>query len=86
MSSGMNFREGDYKDRNVMQCLRQYCEGVKLDRKTVLSELNLDSLDLIEGLFELENYYGKTLSNTELASLTTVGDLEKAFCTPANQS
>lgn len=64
---------------NVMQCLSKYCGGEVLSRGLALNELRLDSLDLIESLFELENYYGKSLSNAELASLVTVGDLVSAF-------
>jgi len=63
----------------------QHCDGVAFDRKTALSELNLNSLDLIEGLFELENCYGKVLSNAELASLVTVEDLIKVFCSSTIQ-
>jgi len=82
----MSFRSDEYLDTSVMQCLSKHCDGVSFDRKTALSELDLDSLDLIESLFELENYYGKTLSNAELASLATVEDLVKVFCSPTIQS
>lgn len=78
----MSFRLDEYPDASVMQCLRKHCDGLSLDRKTVLRELDLDSLDLLESLFELENSYGKTLSNAELASLVTVEDLVKIFCSP----
>lgn len=69
----------------ILHCLSVNFEGVPLNAKTALSELNLDSLELIESLFELENHYGKTLSNAELASLTTVGDLARAFDLSVNQ-
>jgi len=82
----MSFRLDKHPDTSVMQCLRKRCDGATFDRKTALSELNLDSLDLIESLFELENCYGKTLSNAELASLATVEDLVKVFCSPTIQS
>ncbi len=84
-SSGMSFRLDKHPDTGVMQCLRKHCDGVAFDRKTALSELNLNSLDLIEGLFELENCYGKVLSNAELASLVTVEDLIKVFCSSTIQ-
>lgn len=51
----------------------------RLDRSTPLSVLVSDSLDLIEGLFELEQRFGKTLSNAELRSLETLGDLIAVF-------
>lgn len=78
----MSFPLDKYSDVGVMQCLRKHCDGANIDRKTALSELNLNSLDLIESLFELENRYGKTLSNAELASLATVEDLVAVFCSP----
>ena len=75
----MNFRIDEHLVTSVRQCLREHCDGAIFDRETILSELNLDSLDLLESLFELENHYGKTLSNAELASLATVKDLVKVF-------
>ena len=82
----MSLRLNEYPASCVMQCLRKHCDGAIFDGKTALSELNLDSLDLIESFFELENCYGKTLSNAELESLATVDDLVKAFCSPTIQS
>ena len=70
---------------HVMRCIRKNCSGEILDRESLLSELKLDSLDLIESLFELENHYGKTLSNVELASLITVEDLVRVFCSSSTQ-
>ena len=75
----MNFRIDEHLVTSVRQCLREHCDGAIFDRETILSELNLDSLDLLESLFELETHYGKTLSNAELASLATVKDLVKVF-------
>tara|TARA_B110000858_G_scaffold196515_1_gene255518 strand:+ start:24978 stop:25187 length:210 start_codon:yes stop_codon:yes gene_type:complete len=69
-----------------MQCLRAHCDGRTFELETALSELDLDSLELMESLFELENLYGKTLSNAEIAALTTVEDIVKAFASPIIQS
>ncbi|MBL4572774.1 MAG: acyl carrier protein [Gammaproteobacteria bacterium] len=85
-NSGMNFQANEYPATCVMQCLAKHCDGEIFDQKIALSELNLDSLDLMESLFELENHYGKTLSNAELASLVTVEDVVKAFCSSTIQS
>ena len=82
----MNFRMDEYLVASVMQCLREHCDGAIFDRETTLSELNLDSLDLLESLFELETHYGKTLSNAELASLVTVEDLVKVFASSISQA
>ncbi len=67
----------------LIQSLCKYNDGDNFSREMPLSDLNLDSLDLIESLFELENFYEKTLSHTELASLVTVEDLAKVFCPPS---
>ncbi|MBL4582041.1 MAG: acyl carrier protein [Gammaproteobacteria bacterium] len=85
-NSGMSFEADKYPETCVMKCLAKHCDGKILDQKTALSELNLDSLDLMESLFELENYYGKTLSNAELASLATVEDVVKTFCSSTTQT
>ena len=85
-SSDMGFRLDEYSATSVMQCLGKHCNGAIFDRRTALSELNLDSLDLMESLFELENCYEKTLSDAELASLETVEDVVKLFCLPTIQS
>lgn len=83
----MNIQQDDSPVTHVMRCLRKHCDGEYLDRETLLSDLHLGSLDLIESLFELENIYGKTLSNAELAALLTIGDLAKAFYTsPTEQT
>ncbi len=55
------------------------------DSTTSLSELYPDSLELIESLFELEQQTGKTLSNLELKSLKTLGDLIRFFSAPAKR-
>lgn len=81
----MNTRVTEEPVTHIMQCLREHYAGDNLARESLLSDLNLDSLDLIEGLFELENCYGKTLSNTEIAALATVDDLVMAFSSPSVQ-
>lgn len=75
----MGFHLDNYPNTYVMQSLGKHCSETIFDQGMSLKELNLDSLDLIESLFELEQHYGKTLSNAELASLATVGDLIKIF-------
>jgi len=82
----MSIRPTEDPVSGIVQCLGKHCDGLTFDRETCLSELNLDSLDLIESLFELENTYGITLTNSELASLVTVEDLVKVFCPPTIQS
>jgi acyl carrier protein len=40
-----------------------------------LTELGLDSLDMYEMIYEIETEFGVKIPDSEIASLTTVGDL-----------
>jgi acyl carrier protein len=77
----MNSQYREEPDSRVIAYLHKYCATTTVGASTLLCELQLDSLDLIECLFELEQYYGKTLSNAEVASLATIEDLIEAFGT-----
>lgn len=67
------------ENASVWKCLRKHCDVQIGDESTLLSELHLDSLELIECLFELEQECGIALNNAELASLITVEDLLEVF-------
>lgn len=64
-------------------------EEVPLDAETSLwapderdeAALDLDSLDLLEVVFELEDSLGLTLRDEDLVSLRTIGDLARALTT-----
>ncbi|HDZ09967.1 phosphopantetheine-binding protein [Pseudohongiella sp.] len=47
--------------------------------QTPLSELGLDSLKLIEIVYELETFYQLDVDEEKLAELTNVGDLIELF-------
>jgi acyl carrier protein len=40
-----------------------------------LTDLGLDSLDMYEMIYEIETEFGVKIPDSEIASLTTVGDL-----------
>jgi acyl carrier protein len=40
-----------------------------------LTELGLDSLDMYEMIYEIETEFGVKIPDSEIANLTTVGDL-----------
>mgnify|MGYP002630228493 CR=1 FL=1 len=67
----------------VIDILSNYCEdmdlGVVVDTSTPLQQLELDSLALMELMFELEEALGITLGLDELNGNTTVGDLVTAI-------
>lgn len=75
----MNLSRKDNFSASIRRCLRRHCNLQISDESMLLSELQLDSLELIECIFELEQECGKALNNAELAALTTVADLFKAF-------
>ncbi len=59
--------------------LRGQFRGSLPDEATLLSELDLESLELIEILFELEQRSGRILTNAEYAALSSVGELMGCF-------
>ena len=63
----------------TLACLCSRFDGSVPSEATPLSELCLDSLELIEILFELERCSGLSLSNAELDELSNVGDLMRCF-------
>ncbi|MDR1939445.1 MAG: acyl carrier protein [Clostridiales bacterium] len=52
----------------------------KLTRDTnILSDINADSLDLIDLLMKLEDKYGVQIKDDELEKIKTIGDIEDYF-------
>lgn len=49
------------------------------DRNRPLAEMELDSLSILEVIYETEEYFGFQLSEVELRELTTIDDLIRAF-------
>jgi len=48
-------------------------ESVRLEQS--LEELNFDSLDKVSLVFDIEEEFGLTITDAEVASLKTVGDI-----------
>lgn len=46
-----------------------------LDTSLPLVDFDIDSLDIVESIFELEQLYGKSLTSVEIQSITTIDDL-----------
>jgi len=63
----------------VIDILSNYCEemnlGIVVDTSTPLQQMELDSLALMELMFEIEEELGIALGLDELNDRTTVGDL-----------
>lgn len=83
--SGVRLEEPEAQSRVLFACMREHLGGETPRAHTRLSELQLDSLDLLELLFELEQHSGRTLDNRELAALRTVGDVMRYFGIPFDQ-
>ena len=64
----------DYFDR-VKEALNDKLKGKELTKETTFKELNVDSLDLVDLVFELEEEIGVQFEDEELLSLQTVNDL-----------
>ena len=52
------------------------------DRMRPLAEMELDSLSILEVIYESEEYFGFQLSEVELREMTTIDDLVRAFDKP----
>lgn len=78
----MKNHNSDSSHASVNRCLQKYYREEIPPSSTPISELHLDSLDLIETLFELEQIHDKTLTNFEIASLCTIEDLVRLFAVP----
>lgn len=46
-----------------------------IDENSRLQDLGIDSLDVVEYLFEIEERYGVEFNPDEMANLTTINDL-----------
>ena len=53
--------------------------AVTLDCTTSLRELDIDSLALMEVVYELEEYFATTVNDNDLKQISTVGDLVMAI-------
>ena len=53
------------------------------DCSSPLAELELDSLSILEVIYELEEHFGFELSESQMKQLTTIDDLVCAFDRPA---
>lgn len=54
------------------------------DRLQLLTELELDSLSILEVIYEAEEFFGFELSEPQLQKLTTIDDLIRAFDRPGS--
>lgn len=84
--AGVSPDEQEARVRALLACIREYLGGEAPCAHTQLSDLPLDSLDLLELLFELEQHSGRTLGNRDLAALGTVGDVMRYFGIPVDQA
>ena len=58
-----------------------YAPEGSITPETLLTELGMDSLDLVEAGLELESLIGQDLPEDALAEARTVGDLARCFGT-----
>ena len=78
----MNNQKGEVTTPSALERIRDYSQNVATDNSTPLADLGLDSLELIEAVFELEQQQGRSLSNAELAALITVDDFARLLDFP----
>jgi acyl carrier protein len=80
-SSQTDARGADPLLGEIVLLLRKivYAPEGSITPETVLSDLGLDSLDLIEAGLELEALLGRDLPEASLRDVRTVGDLAQCF-------
>lgn len=64
----------DYFDK-IKEGLASKLKGKELTKESSFKELGIDSLDLVDLVFELEEEIGTEFQDDELLKLTTVQDL-----------
>lgn len=76
----------DNIEKKVLEFVRKACEeyghlpdSFELSKNTSVSELHLDSLKLVEIVFELENALSLPSDEELLAELKTLGDIMSMF-------
>lgn len=80
--------DGDPLVGEIVLLLRRivYAPDGSITPETPLTDLGLDSLDLIEAGLELEALVGRDLPEGALRAVATVGDLARCFGSPATQA
>jgi acyl carrier protein len=68
--------EMEYFDR-IQEALKDKLNGKELTLETSFKDLKVDSLDLVDLVFELEEEIGIQFEDEELLSIKTVNDLLK---------
>ena len=60
----------------IVKLLKDYVsDEIEITRESTLKELQIDSLDLVEGVVSAEEETGVTFEDDELVDLKTVGDV-----------
>ena len=61
--------------KQILEFLPDKVDKTKLTGDTVLEEIGLDSIDLVEITLEIENFYHIDFTSSEISKLVTVNDL-----------
>lgn len=67
-----------YSER-FLETIKGKAAGKEVTPDSVLKDLGIDSLDLVELVLDAETEYGVTFSNDELTSFKTVRDVMNAL-------
>jgi acyl carrier protein len=62
----------------VLELLRVRYDIDNVDSTSVLADIKIDSLKLLELLYELEEYSGKDLQELDISNITTIAELIEA--------
>lgn len=63
--------------QSMTEALGSKLKGKTLTEESVFTELGIDSIDLVDLVFQMEEELGITFEDEELTKIKTVGDLIK---------
>lgn len=65
--------------KEVIESFTKMAKGKNVTNESVIKDLGLDSLDIVDLLMDLEEKYNIEFENEEMTSLVTVEDVIKAI-------
>ncbi len=72
-------------EKVVNDAFEEICKGKEISRETLIKDLGIDSLDLVESLMKIEETLSIEFTDEEMTSFKTVGDVYTAIAAKVNK-
>jgi len=72
-------------EKIVNEAFADVCKGKNITKETLIKDLGIDSLDLVESLMNIEEKLGIEFSDDEMTSFKVVDDVYKAIANKVNK-